>query len=288
VELWCRKALVVFTYLITKDIVETLERKIGLTLNNETKCSIRCIENEFLDEFWQFIPDTPEKNNKVSINANIISKILESFLENKECPVVSLDRVYCSNADYYLEVARITDPSTNTYAIAARPNNPTIDEQLKPLKKYREIILCDVGAFEGDTILQICNKIEQQGIKIKEIYLAFSSNSANKKINNNRTLKSLFLYDFYEWIELRDFFGIDGRIVQNPNNERVFIPYWENLKNWASIPITSIENVKELCIKKSKDLYNLLIDEGINTEKIGKRIYFENAQLTELVKEDIK
>ena len=54
-------------------------------------------------------------------------------------------------------------------------------------------------------------------------------------------------FNFYEWIELRDLFGIDGRATGILNGIRTFMPYWENLTQWASIPQCNEQKVAELC-----------------------------------------
>lgn len=190
-------------------------------------------------------------------------------------PVISLDRVYLTNADEYLEVTRITDPRTGEVKVSERPGNISLSEQINILRKYGKIVLADVGAFEGGTLLEISEMLEKNGLKIEEIYLGFSGNEANRRINNSRKLTALNLFDFYEWIELRDFFGIDGRNVGMDNNIRLYIPYWENLPKWASISEEKEQEVAELCRVYNGTLLDLLKQKGYDIKKIGKTINYK-------------
>ena len=261
-----------FTYLVTKDIVETLERKLGYRLRSNLKYVIRELEKEFLSDFWPYIPDNIEKR---AIDAYPVSVQLGLISRRNAYPVISLDRVYLTNVDEYLEVTRITDPKTGKVSVSARPGNKPIEEQINALRKYDKIVLADVGAFEGETLLEISDLIERGGLNIEEIYLGFSSNEANEKINNKRKLTTLNLFDFYEWIEMRDFFGIDGRNVGMDGDLRLYIPYWENLPKWASISKEHEQEVAELCKDYYGTLLSLLKKEGYDIKKIGKTVKYE-------------
>ncbi|HIH14819.1 MAG: hypothetical protein QT08_C0009G0066 [archaeon GW2011_AR17] len=275
VEAKVQGSAVVFTYLVTKDIVETLERKLGYSLDREIKEEVRDLENRFLYDFWQYIP---ENLDKVAVNANPVSAQLETMVRRNGFPVISLDRVYLTNADEYLEVTRITDPKTGEVKVSERPGNRPLDEQISSLRKYEKIVLADVGAFEGGTLLEISEMLENSGLDIEEIYLGFSSNKANRRINNNRKLTALNLFDFYEWIEMRDFFGIDGRNVGMDSDTRLYIPYWENLPKWASISKEKEREVAELCKDYNGILLGLLKQEEYDVRKIGRMIKYEGGK----------
>lgn len=264
-----------FTYLVTKDIAETLERKYSFRLESNIKEEIKQLEDNFLSDFWKYIP---ENLNKTTISTSEISSELENKARRNGYPIVSLDRIYFTNADKYLEVTRLTNPKTGEVKIAERPGNNSLEKQIEDLKKeYDKVVLADVGAFEGGTLLEVCNKLEKEGIEIEEIYLGISSNEANRKINNNRKLSALRLFDFYEWVEMRDFIGIDGRNVGLESDVRTFIPYWENLAAWASIPKENEQNVSKLCKKYNKNIVGLLWQGCYELNKIGKPVKFDKG-----------
>ncbi len=225
------------------------------------------MEDFFLSKFWRYIP---EEINKITTNAITTSAELEMVARARDLPLISLDRVYAPNADGYLEITRVTDPNTKKVTIGERPGNPSLEEQFMPLQKYKQINLVDVGAFEGNTLLEICDFLKEKGLDIAEIFLGYSSLEAREKIRRNNKVTVLNLFQFYEWVELRDFFGIDGRrVAQKPD---YFIPYWENLNSWASIPLRYEWEVRSLCLDYNKGLLDLLNDEGCLVEKIGKPI----------------
>lgn len=254
---------------MTKDIVETLERKIGL--NVQDKCAIKQLENDFLERFWEFIPGYIDK---VAIDASSVDTRL---LFKKNQKIISLDRIYFPRADQYLEVTRVTDPSTGNYQVRERPGARPLDDQIKSLK-YNKISLADVGAFDGTTMLRVCEAVEKNGIEIEDIYLCFSSNSANKSINSSRTLKVLMLFEFYEWIELRDLLGIDGRNTFMMGGDRFFIPYWENLEAWASIPKKYEKNVERLCKEYNQKILDILKEENVDISRIGKTMIYKGGR----------
>ena len=140
------------------------------------------------------------------------------------------------------------------------------------------VSLVDVGAFEGDTILDICRRVEEEGIKVDGVYLGFSSEIANGKIGNRYRYRVLNSFNLYEWIELRDFFGIDGRNIENNDGQKMFIPYWENLIKWASVPEENEKEVRELCISYNQKLMYLLKEDGQDTAKIGKAVMYEGKR----------
>ena len=266
-----QKVLVVFTYLVTKDIVETLERKIGYQLNKELKRYVKGLENQFLTNFWQFVPTRIEKR---AIDAPSVSAKLDDISRSNGTPVISLDRVYIPSAQEFLEVTRQTNQETGQVKIAERPGALSIEEQVEKIREYKEIVLADVGAFEGTTILDICDLLSQRDIKVDEIVLGISSNEANKKLNKTRKVSALNLFNFYEWIELRDLFGIDGRNIGIRNGKREFIPYWENLCKWASISTENRDEVERLCKKFNSELIGKLWQEGYDLNRIGRPVKY--------------
>ena len=240
------------SYLVTKDLVPTLERKQGRTLIDYTQKQVKILEEEFLKELW---PSIPKGINCIALDALETSKQLERICTESGLPIVSLDRVYVTNADSYLEVTRQTDLKTGEIIIAARPGAKSIEQQIDSIP-YKKIGLTDVGAFGGDTIIEVCRMLEKAGKKIAKIFLGYSSIGANEAINQNRDLEALNLFQFYEWIELRDLFGIDGRRIANGG----FVPYWENLKEWASIPEKNEPKVKELCKRYNQKLFEIILE----------------------------
>ncbi len=266
-----KQVLVVFTYLVTKDIVETLESK-GIETDSELSVKIKKLENEFLE---QLLPSIPSTMDAVFLNTQDLREKLNEALSTENLPVVGLDRIYAPNADDYLSVTRITNPLTGEKRLGQRPGSKPLDEQIRNLKQYPKIALVDCGAFEGDTLLEIVKRLENQGTKVSRIYLAVSSYDASEKINKVRKLCVNNLFRFGEWIELRDFLGVDGRKTGEGN---AFIPYWENLVEWASIPKEKEREVAELCRGYNRIMLELLKQDGYDVRRIGRTIKYEGGK----------
>ena len=262
-----------FTYLITKDLVETLENKYGLEMTNSLSSQIKKIETEFVDKFWG-VGRLPKTIDTCALDASMISAKLKKLLRG-EPDFISLDRVYLPEAPRYLEATRRTDPKTGNVELTERPGTNPLAEQMNSFKSCKRVALADVGAFSGDTLLQICNLFENRGINVDRIYLGISNFDIGTKINGRKRLEVVAQFNFYEWIELRDIAGIDGRAVGMENGTRTYIPYWENMKGWASIPKETAEDTATLCKVFYSDLMRLIREEGLDINKIGKPIKYE-------------
>ncbi|MBI2172926.1 MAG: hypothetical protein HYT73_01800 [Candidatus Aenigmarchaeota archaeon] len=271
-----RKALADFTYLVTKDVTEALERKFGYALAEDAKERINFIEDRFLREFWAYIPGSA---SPAEIDAACLSRDIELEAGRSKYPVVSLDRIYMPNADRYLEVTRITNPKTGKVTIGPRPGSIALKEQVSGIRALGKISLADVGMFDGNTLLEICSLLEGCGIEIGEIYLGISGNEAYRRISGSRRVNALNLFDLYEWVELRDFFGIDGRNVGASNGKRRFMPYWENLSGWASISSPNERCVERMCKRYNKMLLEVLEEGGFDMERIGDIEEYEAGKL---------
>lgn len=258
-----------FTFLITKDIVETLQLKYNIDLTREQISKIREVENGFVAEFWQ-LSGIPEDIDRKAIGAAELSDELGGLLRRSDAKIVSLDRVYVPQAAAFLEVTRKTDPTTgNAVGVIERPKSKPLQEQIEDLKQYSQIALADVGSFEGKTILEISALIEKEGIRINEIYLAISNNAASETINGNKKLQFVNGFNLFEWVELRDLIGIDGRNIGIKNGIRQYLPYWENLVGWASVEKGKEEDVVKLCRRYNEKLLEIL---GKDTEFLAERI----------------
>lgn len=255
------------TYLITKDIVETLERKFGYPLTSELRAELRTLERKFLRVFFNLLPN---EINNVSLDASFVSDQITEYVRARNVPVVSLDRVYLPDANDYLEVTRVTNRESGEVRIAERSGKLKLEEQLERLgAQYGRICLVDVGAFEGKTILDLCEMLNTAGVSVEEICLGISGKEAKEKIEQRFRLKTFSTFNFYEWIELRDLFGIDGRNVGFENGKRLIMPYWENICKWASVPEEKRRFAENLCRKFNREIIGRLWQEGYDLTKLG-------------------
>lgn len=273
--------------MISRDLVETLERKIGFSLNGETKAQIKYLEEQFLKVFWGFVPsniaDNGNGEKRILVKRMVgevepVVRRLEFINSVKNYPTISLDRIYVPKADYFLDITRLTNPKTGEVRLSERPGTMKLEEQLRELPNYNCVNLSDVGAFSGESLLEIVERIKSRGINVRSITLGFADLSAMNKLAGIVDSVSMpVLYPiprFYEWIELRDLFGIDGRAV-GFNGRRKFIPYWENLTQWASVPPENEVMAVGLCKEYNKRLIAVLKKEGQDVSKIGIQVPYE-------------
>ena len=257
-------------------MVETLERKLGIKLTQNGKEKLRDLEKEFLSEFWSFVPcragTTPIEKRVICVPA--VASKLACLIEGNgnSIPAVTLDRIYVRNADWCLEVTRKTDPKTGKVEITERAGSEPLEKQIEVMKDYlkkNRVVLCDVGAFEGGTLLTVCMELERRGVSVEMICLGICSGDAYRKLKRERKVATVYMFNLYEWVELRDLLGIDGRYVGMRDGKRLFIPYWETLSQWASISREVEKDAANLCKEYNRKLMKILQEEGCDVEKIG-------------------
>ena len=263
-------------YLITEDVPETLKRKYGLNIDNNTREQLSSIQEEFVQKFRKAVK-LPDGIEIYELSASELSAALENVIrDNCKTPLISLDRVDIQNGSSFkmvndfLDVTRRTDPITGAVTLEERPGSRPLVEQIVYLgNHYSEVSLADVGAFTGGTLRKIIELLENEGISVKQVYLGVAGGGVEAKLKDiNVEIITVYGANFYDWVEGRDFV-IDGRAVGlSPEGKRLYIPYWENLK-WASIPKKSIGPVKEICQSSYKDIMRLLRDNGYDVSKIG-------------------
>ena len=236
---------------------------------------IRVLEDAFLAKYWRFVP---EAVSRVALDICVPVRDLCALVRNSAYPVVSMDRIYVPTAAQFLEVTRVTNPDTGTVCLGPRSGCAALEEQVQSISGDN-IVLADVGAFDGNTIAQVVEVLECAGKTVQNVLLAFSSTTAAQKIRQQKPLTALYTFDFYEWIELRDLFGIDGRNVGLQNGQRQFIPYCENLTQWASIPKDAEKQAATLCRQYNAKLMQLLTQNNYDIRKIGLLVPYQGGVL---------
>lgn len=266
------------TYLITKDLVETLRNKYGIRLPPTAETPIAALSDEFVKAFRRQSQIDAGFDLQVR-QAGVLSRSLTVGIEG---PYVSMDKVYVPNAPAYLEVTRLTNPDTGEITISQRPGKNSIPEQIEAIQKggCNTITLIDAGAFGGDTLIEVVSMLREGGISTESVRLAVSSYEIDQKVNGGIKLSVTEKFNLGEWIELRDFFGIDGRNVGvDANGNRLYIPYWENLTDWASIPKQAEKAIADLCKAYNIALMKILRDAGAAMQAIGLQVNYRKNKV---------
>ncbi|MGC8670124.1 MAG: hypothetical protein ACP5TL_03170 [Candidatus Micrarchaeia archaeon] len=273
------------TYLITNDLVLKTESVVG-PLPERLKAELKSLGDEFVKEFWH-TAGIPESVATFELDGNNIRDELEGLLRETNYPIVSLDRVYITpktpGVVFYIDVTRLTDPNTGTVKLAPRPGKKPIDEQIKELKNLVDdspVALVDIGVFEGNTLLTAIDAMRRGGVSISEIYLGVSSRGFESKVGGKSKVSIANMFDLFEWIELRDLVGMDGRKVGlDQNGVLEYMPYWEDLEEWASVPKENVSATKRLCIKYYNRITDILAKEGYDIKAFGKPVELKTGIL---------
>ncbi|MFQ5621395.1 MAG: hypothetical protein ACE5FT_06140 [Candidatus Nanoarchaeia archaeon] len=213
--------------------------KLGIALEKSDADKIRLLEYEFLAEFWPYIPQDAEP---CVLNCTDISMELKKTVG--EGTVVSLDRMYYPWADGFVDVTR------GSNGLQPRPDMASINEQVSSLPG--RFTLVDVGVFQGETLTDICERMEASGKQVDRIIVGI----ANRDVRLVQPYTALNTYTLCDWMELRDLIGIDGKMVDV--QERRFKPYWDNLVKGATIPVANESVVRGLCKVYNSKLLSIL------------------------------
>ena len=281
-------AKMVKSYVITKDVVPTLRNRLGVNIDYDAAKEIDNLESKFIQEFWKFI-NTEDKH--VVLEMEQISGGVKSLLNKEKKPLVCFDDVYfpwISNGLF--SITRLTDPNNpNNYIFGPRIGFPSLEKQIENIQRVygkSEIAIVDVGAFSADSLIEPLFDFQRKGLNPKTIYLGLIGNEALEKLKkHNLEVNVAYTYDFDDWIELRDFFGVDGRNVnqdkldfkgiENFKEKRLFMPYKEDPEDWASIAKKKKEKFRDFCDVYFNGLKNILSRAGyvINLVEVSKKSF---------------
>ena len=250
------------TYLITSDIVPTVRQRKEIAVSPEEAQELHRLEEEYVGQLEQYIP---EDVNYEFIRTDTVQDWMDEKMSESQNPVVSIDDVYPSDelVDAYLDATRITDKDTGESVTGTRSGVETYDENIDRISsEYDKIDLVDIGAFTGGTIEETINDFEEHGVEVDNVYLPVNGSDLD--------VESMEDYTFRDWLELRDLFLIDGRKVgEGPNK---FIPYSENLAEWAAIPEEFEDEVEELSMSAYEETAEIL---GVDKSEVGEHVPFK-------------
>lgn len=265
------------SYLITRDLVPTLKNRLNIEINKEISAKVKRLEEEFIEKMWSFVNEDDTHN---ILDTDEISNDVLSMLKNEERPVICFDDVHFSDiADEYFSITRLTDPANpKNYIFGPRPGHLSFPEQLSKIKREigkKDIAILDVGAFKGTSIIEPLYDFKSKGLNPSAIYLGLAGRSAIDHLASHGLRPHVaHSYDFDDWIELRDLFGIDGRKVDQSKidftgiecyrGERLYMPYRENPEDWASIVPGKHNEFVGLCDEYFSRLQEILCEQEIN------------------------
>jgi len=232
-------------YIFTKDVVNLFTNRYGLNLNINQVGKIQKLENEFIDSIRDYLPR--------GYQIKVLDKLKFNEFNNEN--LLFLDDVYFNKKGEEISVTR-TIPfeklgKNDAVKILPRFGSESLDIQISKLQK-KEYSVVDCGVFSGHTLYDLISEFRDKGIKINKAYLGvcnknsiieIKGKSYLAKVDNTSVEKKASdleliipdegIFDFGEWIELRDMLGFDGRSVYSTN--RTFKCYSTDLHEHASI-----------------------------------------------------
>lgn len=265
-------------YLVSMGLVPLLENRYRLQLSDEAKKRIRTLEDRFALNLGYILQREPVfGENPLSYNVlgdEVIGNDVRKLLEGEKRPVISLDDVYFPDlADDFYSITRLTNPDEfSDKRVGPRQGFAELKTQRERLSKRfgsNGVVFLDIGIFEGETLMDEVDRFRENGVNVERVALAIGNREYVERMRKKVPVDVANMYDFGEWIEVRDFFGFDGRKPIRDNitgysNETLITPYKENLGTWASIPAGLEAEVKKLCEQSNRYLIDELRRDGVD------------------------
>lgn len=216
------------------------------------------IEQELIKRLELAFPESPIVI-KASSELNEQIREMVKAEKAKGLPVVTMDPFYGADiADYQLNSTRGINPDRSIEEIA-RPGYPPLPEQIATLRfnlgKNSSIILVDAGAYSGDSLITVTNKLIEVSVFPSVIVLGIATNDAENRLTDSglRIITINKIDKPIDWIEARDFIPfvpLSGRVINNGlfNGISRALPYVlpdGNPGSWASIPESSVITISE-------------------------------------------
>ncbi len=229
-------------YVFTKDAVKLFTNRFGLRLSEKDSNQIDKIEDELIADVSPYL--TQEYRITVLPNPNA------PLTENR---ALYLDDVHFGRPNTSFSVTRTLpfEDLGNRFKsekILQRAESDSLEAQVRRLK-HRNYDVVDIGIFSGKTMLEQLNLLRNQGINIDCLVVALAGRNALQSANGRQYLidphtkestgievkvPTERIFDWGEWIEVRDLIGLDGRSIKSAG--RTYECYSTCLNEQASIP----------------------------------------------------
>lgn len=181
--------------------------------------------------------------------------------------VLSLDKNYCTQATFSLDVTRLVDIGCCGEFVDAglgkRPDAPSLTMQLDLLKReeIKEVVLVDDVIFSGSVIQEVIEMLAVAGIEVSFVVAGIAIEDGARRVESfGKTVKAVKRYaHVIDEICERDFYpGVpySGRTLKGEANIGIpyILPYGEPTK-WASIPEKSAIDFSRFCLRQTIRLF---------------------------------
>jgi len=214
---------------------------------------------------------------------------LKQLTSENNQPTISLDRVYVdrqnNNIVGFLDTTRSVDENLNETGLVSR-NSTDIDSQIQQLSKQyvgKSISLLDDVIFGGNTMLEVINKFQKQGVVVSRVIAGIAIQEGIDLLNTKQIeVVALLTYkQVADEICERDFVPgtpDSGRTIVL-NGKRYGAPYllpFGKPGSWASIPKDKEKDFSLFCLSQSTNLWKRIERESatsVPTNALTKPIY---------------
>jgi hypothetical protein len=262
-------------FLVTDDVVETLENRLDYDLTPQERAEINKLASKY---FKEEMPEVvPEGMDYTFVDAADCIQWAEKEMD-PEVSVVSIDNAYFPKDSETFNViefglTRETDPATGKEVLATRDPYMDYERRLKQIAAGNDSVqVFDVGALTGETLQQVTEDLENYGVEVIQTVIPIVSQRA---LETDFDPVFMSFYEFGKWLEGRDVAAIDGRKVpaeQRRVQPRTFIPYYQDPQEIATIGNENPENAQKF--EEISRQFNEEVEEIVG-EEVGNRVEAE-------------
>ncbi len=262
-------------YIVSEDIdllLEPWSKEKGLTLPDGI--IFNALRQQMREKLEAIFPEACV----LMVSSSEIVDPLHALLNSSPLPVISLDRSYTKQG-LHLDCTRLTGRDLKQLGLGSR-TQVGVDEQIRNLVPHlgdaKHVQLVDDVIFSGEGMVDIVERLNQQGIVVDRIVVGISINNGKNHIlascrtaNPSITVESVVHFDnVIDEVCERDFYPgvpLSGRLLgeQITSGVRAVIPEtgipyllpYSNPKEWATIPAEKSRDWSQFCLRQTRFLW---------------------------------
>ena len=170
---------------------------------------------------------------------------------------MSLDDTHIRWADAYYRITNLVSWNGEAEWIA-KPGSLSVDTQLSALANFRTVILGDIGAQSGQTVLKSIQDLKKAGIHVSRVLLGIASRAAVDRLKGTVPVSTVYEIDLLRWIELKDLLGLDGRLFKDNQGRVLRLPTWETSIRDGPFTEEKKREITALCKSYNRHIVSIL------------------------------
>ena len=190
---------------------------------------------------------------------------IRQLLTDCGLPIVSIDRTYTHNQDFFIEASRLHDENGKSLGVCGSWNDQigTLELQVQRIARSigtgQEVALVDDVIFSGKLFTELIGHFRAAGVKVQRLYAAVAIGEGIARLrdlgyNLDRELKAVRPYGVVpDQVCERDFMPgapCSGRtVVGLPNTGMPYLLPYGKPTDWASIPAEHAAEFSATCLR---------------------------------------